>query len=104
MTTRVALFRWEEPETGSDAEVWNLDDAGWVEVEKALSWVKTKAGAEYGNSIIEVTFNQTKATDGDITDTKEALKQLALQTRYNSGEELYEEDCPVFAKYGIQRS
>jgi hypothetical protein len=34
-------LQWEEPETGSYTDHWDLNESDWDEVESAIEWVKT---------------------------------------------------------------
>jgi hypothetical protein len=94
----VCTLTWQEPEEGSHVILFpNEDFEDLLEVAK---WVKSKMGGEVGDTIAAMKLSQKK---GKPTDD-DPWGDLALNVRYSSGEELYDEDCPTFVKRGQERS
>lgn len=108
MASKIVMHKWEEPESGSYAEVWDLSPPEWEQVQAAIAWVREyweeKDGGEYGSTIVETEVIETRATGGECDGLEDALRRLALQVRYTTGEGLYEEECPIFEEAGIEQS
>jgi hypothetical protein len=96
----VVVLSWQEPQEGSHAILFPDEDR--ADLVQAAEWVEKKAGDEYGSNIARVELVQKgrAADDGESG----AWEDLGLNTRYSSGEELYDEDCPAFTKHGVERS
>lgn len=114
MANKIVTFRWTEPEAGQGAEVWNLTAKQWPQIEAAIAWVaayweenENSGDGEdaVGNTIVATGIHATKARTGhDARGISDCLQRLADNVRYSTGEGLYEQDCPIFAKHGIARS
>ncbi len=95
----VCTLTWTEPTEGS--HVILFPDADMGDLVEADAWIRSSAMAgEIGETIAEMHLAQKK---GEATD-EDPWGDLALNTRYSSGEELYEEDCPVFVRHGQERA
>jgi hypothetical protein len=105
---KVVSFRWDEPESGQSAEVWELTSDEWDKAEAAIEWVRAyweaRDGGELGSTIVDARVHATRATGGDADGLEDAMRRYADNVRYSTGEGLYEEDCPVFAAHGVERS
>jgi hypothetical protein len=104
LETREVALDWEEPESGASRDVWSLPS--WEEVESIISWVKSywenHDTEVYGNTVASCELRSTNRK-GKSLPIKDAILQLASDFRYDTGEGLYEEDCPVFRQYNISR-
>ena len=106
--SNIVTWTWDEPQPGVSAEVWYLTEGEWDEVELAIAWVmgyheESSAGA-YGSTVAEITLHETKSKGQDVRDIKSAMESLATNSRYDTGEDLYDMDCPYFKRNGIERS
>jgi hypothetical protein len=90
------VLKWTEPEQGS--ATMSITDATDVEIAKIAKWVKAQAGEDWGQTIPSI--SKTKREP----ESQVSLEDFASSIRYNTGEEVYTEDCPVFADRGIKRS
>jgi len=96
----VVVLSWLEPDQGAHAILF--PDAAKADLRKVTKWVEKQAGDEYGNTIARIDLVQKwlPPDDGESG----AWEDLALNIRYSSGEELYEKDCPMLKKHGVERS
>ncbi len=94
----VSLY-WLEPE--EDSWIIGVTDATDQELREIQKWARVQAGEEWG-----VTIPSIRLSPGPVSDfqSKISLEDFAAAIRYSTGEEIYEEDCPVFAARGIPRS
>lgn len=104
LITKIVTARWTEPEEGEMAEVWSLPKEVWKEIEAVLAWLDKEQGDNVGHTFALFQLHDTSVTGGDKTDVQEVMEFLAENIRYTNGDgELFGEDCPVLAKYGIER-
>lgn len=93
----VVTLTWTEPTEGSHAILFP-DDA-LKDVADLDEWLQAKWGAEYGETIAKISWEKKRGRPTD----EDPWGDLALNVRYSSGEELYEEDCPVLKEHGQER-
>jgi hypothetical protein len=104
MPSLIVAIRWTEPCPGEDAAVAALSEAEAAELHEAADWLEGKAGQDWGDTIPRADLHPTGASGGDHLTLKGAMSYLAAACRYDSGEGIYEEDCPAFVRCGIERS
>ena len=100
MQTRIVRMEWEEPEHGFSATVVALTPAEWKEFDEAVLWAENQHPDEVGLTFVKVTCEPSSHPAPHSTGV---LEGLATDLRYDTGEGLYEDDCPVFARHGILR-
>lgn len=103
MPSVIIASRWSEPIPGEDAKVAVLTEDESAILSIALSWVEEKAGQEWGDTIPRVDLHPTEASGGDLLSFKEAMSDVATTVRYDTGEGIYDEDCPAFKAAGVVR-
>ncbi len=96
----VVVLSWQEPQPGAHAILFPNESHGLLV--QVAEWVEKKAGDEYGSTIARVDLVQKGRSEDE--GEKGAWEDLALNVRYSSGEELYDEDCPVFKELGVERT
>lgn len=94
----VCTLTWKEPTEGSHAILF--PDSALVDLYRVVKWVEAKMGDEVGDTIAKMHLLQKNKSRGVDEDP---WGDLALNIRYSSGEELYDEDCPVLKKHGQER-
>lgn len=104
MASVIITFRWFAPIPGEDGKVAVLSEEETTDLRAAVEWARGKMTQEWGDTIARVDVFATKASGGDLLTGKGTIAYVATNIRYDTGEGLYDEDCPVFAKYGISRS
>jgi hypothetical protein len=103
----VCTLVWTEPQEGSHT-IFFADDC-LTDLFEVAKFVKDKMGDEVGETIASMKIQQKKeGTHGraflqENTVRLDPWDDLALNIRYSSGEELYDEDCPAFTKHGQER-
>ncbi|RLB76359.1 MAG: hypothetical protein DRH24_18015, partial [Deltaproteobacteria bacterium] len=100
---KAIIYTWEEPQPGRNVVVAKLTPEEWEEVRQAADWVEQHADAGYGESIAAAQIANLEKGKPETEDIRAVLDDLALQSRYNDGSDIYTEDNPIFAKYGIER-
>lgn len=93
---------WTEPQEGS--EVILFEDSAMGDLVKVKAFVDDECGDEVGCSIARMDLHEKTINQLYRDDVAGSWEDLALNIRYSSGEELYENDCPVFKGLGIERS
>lgn len=93
----VVTLTWTEPTDGTHAILF--PDGAEEEIAELDEYLRELHGSEYGETIARLGWHRKK---GDATD-EDPWGDLALNVRYTTGEELYEEECPIFARRGIAR-
>ena len=94
----VCTLVWTEPTEGHHVIVFADEDL--TDLLEVAKFCKDKFGDEVGHTIASMKIQQKKHLANDDN----PWGDLALNTRYSSGEELYDEDCPAFTKHGVERS
>jgi len=89
------LLKWEEPDPGRLTV--GLDISA-EDAERIRAWAEREAGDEWGLTIpsIEVLPGRARTTY--------SMRDFASAIRYDTGEEVYRTDGPLFPALGISRS
>jgi hypothetical protein len=95
----IVTLHWQEPQEGSHVIVF--PDGTMEDLAEIAEFVDLHHGDAVGETIAKMECHPQK---GEVPPSEEdPWEDLALNLRYSSGEELYEEDCEVFTKHGVER-
>jgi hypothetical protein len=102
MQSKILVGKWEEPESGTSAVCWEMSDEDWSIIDGVIDWYVNNPGSEpeIGGAMMEITQYEITAR-GIRMPLKWALEELAGWVRYNTGDEIYAEENPVFKAHGI---
>lgn len=101
---RTIVWSWLEPECSSDAQLAVLAEDEWRAVERAVAWIRERAGDEWGVTIPSGRIVPAGRVAAEPDELDDVLESVAAAARYGTGEGLYSEDCPEFTDSGIARS
>lgn len=109
MTNLIITLSWTEPSYGSDARIVFLSSIPAIArvqgdvIESIIAWAEKKAGKDWGATIAHVMVFYTDAVADDLN-YQEAVAYIATNIRYDTGEGIYDEDCPWLLEHKIERS